>query len=102
MGDAQITEEEFVLPPHVLIELLELAKHSRRRRGNLLPLAVAVLVAAVLAAAADRAPVLEETVEVPLDLLSLEADPRPPVHVQHVVVHVLKLLSLGGVYHLWT
>lgn len=76
MGDAKITEEEFVLPPHVLIELLELAKHSRRRRGNLLLLlAVAVLVAAVLAAAADRAPVLEKPVEVRLDFPSLEADP---------------------------
>ena len=83
MSHAEITVESLVLSSDVLVELLELAEDSR-----LLPLV------------ADGAAVLEEPVEVGLDLLRLKARSRPPVHVEHVVVHVLELLALRSMNNL--
>ena len=83
MCHAEITVEPLVFSSDVLVELLELAEDSR-----LLPLV------------ADGAAMLEEPVEVGLDLLRLEAGSRPPVHVEHVVVHVLELLALRSMNNL--
>ena len=83
MCHAEITVEPLVFSSDVLVELLELAEDSR-----LLPLV------------ADGAAMLEEPVEVGLDLLRLEAGSRPPVHVEHVVVHVLVLLALRSMDNL--
>ena len=81
--DAEITVESLMLSSDVLVQLLELPIDSR-----LLPLV------------ADGAAMLEEPVEVGLDLLRLEAGSRPPVHVEHVVVHVLELLALRSMNNL--
>ena len=83
MCNAKITVELLVLPTDVLVQLLELAKNSR-------PLDVA-----------DGASMLEEPVEVRLYLLSFEAGPRPPIHVKHVVVYVLKFLTLSSMDNLF-
>ena len=82
--NAKITVELLVLPSDVLVQLLELAKNSP------------------LLDVADGASVLEEPVEVCLYLLRFEAGPRPPVHVKHVVVYVLKLLTLSSMDNLLT
>ena len=83
MCHAEITVESLVFSSDVLVQLLELAEDPR-----LLPLV------------ADGAAMLEEPVEVGLDLLRLEAGSRPPVHVEHVVVHVLELLALESMDNL--
>ena len=82
MRNAKITVELLVLPSDVLVQLLELSKNSR------------------LLGVADGAAMLEKPVKVCLNLLRFEAGPRPPVHVEHVVVDVLKLLTLNSMDHL--